>query len=72
MPEHGIIGWLIVGLVVGAVAKLLATGRDPGGWVATILVGIVGSVLAGWGVRTFSVGTKMAALRVASPQSSAL
>jgi uncharacterized membrane protein YeaQ/YmgE (transglycosylase-associated protein family) len=40
---------IIVGLVVGAVAKLLMPGRDPGGFIITILLGIAGSFLAGWG-----------------------
>jgi uncharacterized membrane protein YeaQ/YmgE (transglycosylase-associated protein family) len=39
---------IIVGLIVGAVAKLLMPGRDPGGFIITILLGIAGSVLAGW------------------------
>jgi len=38
---------IIVGLIVGAVAKLLMPGRDPGGFIITILLGIVGSVVAG-------------------------
>jgi len=41
--------WMIVvGLIVGAVAKLLMPGRDPGGFIITILLGIGGSVLAGF------------------------
>jgi uncharacterized membrane protein YeaQ/YmgE (transglycosylase-associated protein family) len=43
-----IIGWIIFGLIVGIVAKLLMPGRDPGGFVITALIGIVGAVLAGW------------------------
>ena len=42
---------IIVGLVVGAIAKLLMPGRDPGGFIITILLGIAGSFLAGWGGR---------------------
>lgn len=38
---------LIVGLVVGAIARLLMPGRDPGGWVVTILLGVVGAFIAG-------------------------
>jgi uncharacterized membrane protein YeaQ/YmgE (transglycosylase-associated protein family) len=44
----GIIGWIIFGLIVGAVAKLLMPGRDPGGWIITILLGIAGAVLGGF------------------------
>lgn len=41
--------WMIVvGLVVGAIAKLLMPGRDPGGFIVTILLGIGGSLLAGF------------------------
>lgn len=39
---------LIVGLFVGAVAKLLMPGRDPGGWLITMLLGIAGSIVAGF------------------------
>ncbi|MEO8167634.1 MAG: GlsB/YeaQ/YmgE family stress response membrane protein [bacterium] len=39
--------WMIlIGLLVGAVAKLLMPGTDPGGWIITILIGIAGSVIA--------------------------
>ena len=41
--------WVIlIGLVVGAVAKLLMPGKDPGGYIITILLGIVGSLVATW------------------------
>lgn len=43
-----IIGSIIIGLIVGAVAKLLMPGRDPGGWVISILLGLAGSFVAGW------------------------
>jgi uncharacterized membrane protein YeaQ/YmgE (transglycosylase-associated protein family) len=39
---------LIIGLLVGAVAKLLMPGKDPGGWIVTILLGIPGALLAGY------------------------
>jgi uncharacterized membrane protein YeaQ/YmgE (transglycosylase-associated protein family) len=45
---HGIIGTLIIGLVIGAVAKLLMPGRDPGGCIITILLGIAGSFVGTW------------------------
>jgi uncharacterized membrane protein YeaQ/YmgE (transglycosylase-associated protein family) len=44
----GILGWIVFGLVVGAIAKLVMPGRDPGGFIVTILLGIVGAVLGGW------------------------
>jgi uncharacterized membrane protein YeaQ/YmgE (transglycosylase-associated protein family) len=42
-----ILGWLLFGLFVGIIAKLLTPGRDPGGIIVTILIGIVGSFLGG-------------------------
>jgi uncharacterized membrane protein YeaQ/YmgE (transglycosylase-associated protein family) len=44
----GIIGWAIFGLIVGAVAKLLMPGRDPGGIIVTMLIGIAGALVAGF------------------------
>jgi uncharacterized membrane protein YeaQ/YmgE (transglycosylase-associated protein family) len=41
-------GWLIMGLLTGAIAKLLLPGRDPGGVVVTTLIGIAGSFVGGW------------------------
>ena len=43
-----IIGWIVFGLIVGALAKLLMPGRDPGGWIVTILLGIAGALVGGW------------------------
>jgi len=43
-----IIGMIVIGLVAGAIAKLLMPGKDPGGFVITILLGIAGSVVAGF------------------------
>ena len=44
----GIIGWIIFGLIVGAVAKFRMPGRDPGGWIVTILLGIAGALVGGF------------------------
>jgi uncharacterized membrane protein YeaQ/YmgE (transglycosylase-associated protein family) len=44
----GILGWILFGLVVGIVAKLVMPGRDPGGIIITILLGIVGALLGGF------------------------
>lgn len=46
--KMNIIGWLLFGLVVGAIAKFLMPGRDPGGWIVTILLGIAGSFVGGF------------------------
>jgi uncharacterized membrane protein YeaQ/YmgE (transglycosylase-associated protein family) len=43
-----IIATLVIGLVVGAIAKLLMPGQDPGGCIITILLGIAGAFVAGW------------------------
>ncbi|HSL22050.1 MAG TPA: GlsB/YeaQ/YmgE family stress response membrane protein [Vicinamibacterales bacterium] len=44
----GILLWILFGLVVGIIAKLLMPGRDPGGFIVTILLGIAGAVLGGF------------------------
>lgn len=43
-----IISWVVIGLIAGAIAKLLMPGRDPGGFIITIIIGIVGAVLTGF------------------------
>ena len=43
-----IIGWIILGLIAGVIAKAIMPGRDPGGLIITILLGIVGSVVGGF------------------------
>jgi uncharacterized membrane protein YeaQ/YmgE (transglycosylase-associated protein family) len=43
-----VIVWIVFGLIVGALAKLIMPGRDPGGIIVTILLGIVGALLGGW------------------------
>lgn len=44
----GWIGWIVFGLVVGAIAKLLMPGKDPGGCIITMLLGIAGAVVGGY------------------------
>ncbi len=44
----GVIGWIIFGLIVGVIAKLLMPGRDPGGFIITMLLGIAGALLGGF------------------------
>ena len=48
----GVLGWILFGLVVGIVAKLLMPGRDPGGFIVTTILGIVGAVVGGFLGRT--------------------
>lgn len=48
MTERTILGWLLIGLIAGVLGKLIVPGRDPGGIVVTILIGIAGALLAGF------------------------
>ena len=43
-----ILGWIIAGLIIGVIAKLLMPGKDPGGFIVTVLLGIGGALLAGF------------------------
>jgi uncharacterized membrane protein YeaQ/YmgE (transglycosylase-associated protein family) len=54
----GILGWIIFGLIVGVIAKLLMPGKDPGGFVVTILLGIAGALLGGWLGRAMGLYTE--------------
>lgn len=44
----GILTWILFGLVIGVIAKLLVPGRDPGGFIVTILLGIAGALVGGF------------------------
>ena len=44
----GVLGWILFGLIVGVVAKLVMPGRDPGGFIVTMALGIVGALLGGF------------------------
>lgn len=44
----GVIGWIVFGLIVGVIAKFLMPGRDPGGLIVTILIGIAGALAGGF------------------------
>lgn len=44
----GIIAWILIGLLAGMIAKLLMPGKDPGGIIITMLIGIAGGLLGGW------------------------
>ena len=48
MEDYGILGWIVIGLLAGGIAKLLMPGKDPGGCIITILLGIAGALLAGF------------------------
>jgi uncharacterized membrane protein YeaQ/YmgE (transglycosylase-associated protein family) len=48
LADHGWIAWILIGLIAGAIAKAIMPGRDPGGCLVTIVIGIAGAVLAGF------------------------
>jgi len=50
------LAWIVVGLVAGALAKLIMPGRDPGGFLMTIVIGIGGGLVGGFLGRHFGVG----------------
>jgi uncharacterized membrane protein YeaQ/YmgE (transglycosylase-associated protein family) len=43
-----VLGWIVFGLIVGIVGKLVMPGKDPGGFLATVAIGIVGAVIGGF------------------------
>jgi uncharacterized membrane protein YeaQ/YmgE (transglycosylase-associated protein family) len=53
LSNHTVIGVLVIGLLVGAIAKLLIPGKDPGGCIITILLGIAGAFVGTWLGRVF-------------------
>jgi uncharacterized membrane protein YeaQ/YmgE (transglycosylase-associated protein family) len=53
MNSMGFFSWVILGLVVGAIAKFIVPGKDPGGLVVTTLIGVVGAVIGG------AIGTRL-------------
>ncbi|HEX3033681.1 MAG TPA: GlsB/YeaQ/YmgE family stress response membrane protein [Thermodesulfobacteriota bacterium] len=53
----GILAWIILGLIAGAIAKLILPGKDPGGIIVTILIGIVGALLGGFIGTQLGFGT---------------
>ena len=44
----GIISWILLGLIAGALAKFIMPGKDPGGFIVTILIGIAGAIVGGF------------------------
>ena len=51
----GLLYTLLIGLIVGAIAKLIVPGKDPGGWIITILLGIAGSFVGTWLGRVLGI-----------------
>ena len=54
----GVLGWIVFGLIVGVIAKLMMPGRDPGGFIVTMLLGIAGALLGGWIGRAMGLYTE--------------
>ncbi|AOP52326.1 MULTISPECIES: GlsB/YeaQ/YmgE family stress response membrane protein [Brevibacterium] len=53
----GFIAYLVLGLIAGAIAKLILPGRQGGGWIATLILGVIGALLGGWiGSAVFGAG----------------
>ena len=53
-----ILGWIVFGLIAGLIAKAIMPGKDPGGFIITTLLGIVGAVIGGWvGHLLFGTGS---------------
>ena len=53
----GIIGWIVLGLIAGAIAKAVLPGTQGGGWLATLILGVVGALLGGFiGSAVFGIG----------------
>jgi uncharacterized membrane protein YeaQ/YmgE (transglycosylase-associated protein family) len=52
----GIIGWILLGLLAGIIAKALLPGDDPGGFIVTTIIGIVGALLGGFIARALGIG----------------
>lgn len=53
----GILSWIVFGLIAGVVAKFIMPGEDPGGFIITILIGIVGAVVGGFIGSLLGLGT---------------
>ena len=51
-----LLSWILLGLVVGALAKFLMPGKDPGGLIVTVLIGIAGAMVGGWAGTRLGLG----------------
>ena len=53
----GIIAWIVLGLIAGAIAKAILPGNQGGGWIVTLILGVVGALLGGFiGSTLFGIG----------------
>ncbi len=62
----GILSWIILGLVAGVLAKWLMPGKDDGGWIMTILLGIAGAYVGGYLGSLLGLGVAGGGLNIAS------
>lgn len=53
--DRSILGWLLIGLVAGVLGKIIMPGKDPGGFIVTILIGIAGALLAGFVAKSMGL-----------------
>ncbi|GAA3705029.1 MULTISPECIES: GlsB/YeaQ/YmgE family stress response membrane protein [Zhihengliuella] len=44
----GFLSWILIGLIAGAIAKAILPGNQGGGWIATLIIGVIGALLGGW------------------------
>lgn len=58
MGDLGFWGWILIGVVAGVIAKLLMPGKDPGGCIVTILLGIAGALLAGFVAQALGLAVR--------------
>jgi uncharacterized membrane protein YeaQ/YmgE (transglycosylase-associated protein family) len=60
----GILSWIIVGLIAGALAKWVMPGKDPGGILVTMLIGVVGAIVGGFVVGLFVGGDTITGINI--------
>ena len=53
----GILAWIVLGLIAGAIAKAIMPGNDPGGIIVTMIIGIVGAFIGGWLFSMLGIST---------------
>lgn len=62
----GILTWIVLGLIAGILAKWIMPGKDPGGMIVTILIGIAGAFVGGWLGQLTGLGGAVGGLSLAS------
>jgi uncharacterized membrane protein YeaQ/YmgE (transglycosylase-associated protein family) len=56
MEGMGLISWIVFGLIAGAIAKFIMPGKDPGGCIVTMIIGVVGALLGGFVATALGFG----------------